>query len=105
MEDGLICQLFPQNLFAVAYSELLYAAGVKVLYKSKCQCHWTKEEVHRVCCVFTQMLLVHSERAQLTVKSHYSILHCMYVLLMNCVYVIGTCLRLSVWFYFVLYYI
>ena len=39
MEDGLICQLFPQNLFAVPYSKVSYAAGVKVLNKSKCQCH------------------------------------------------------------------
>jgi len=105
MEDGLICQLFPQNVLAVAYSKVSYAAGVKVHNKSKCQCQWTKEEVCHVCCVFTQMLLVHSESAQVTVISHYSILHCMCVLLMNFVYVIGTCFRLSVWSYFVLYYI
>jgi hypothetical protein len=103
MEDRLICQLFPQNLFAVAYSKVSYAAGVKVLNRSKFQCHWTKE-VRHICC-FTQMLLLHSESAQVTGKSHYSILHCLRVLLINCVYVIRACFRLSVWSYFVLFYI
>ena len=105
VEDCVIGHIFPTEfiLFAVAYSKVSNVAGVKLLNKSKSQCR-TAEEVPLVCCTFDLMSVVHSERAQVTVKSHYSILpfYACYVVLMNCLYLIGTCFRLSVWSYVML---
>jgi hypothetical protein len=77
VSNGIFCyrSSFPTEfiLFAVAYSKVSYVAGVKLFNKSKCQCHWTEEEVCHICCIFKPLLVVRSDCTGY-MTAHWSIL-------------------------------